>query len=729
MKTLLLFRGAPGCGKSTFINENDLKPYTLSADDIRLLCQSTQLDVNGGSYISQSNDKDVWNMLFKLLTIRMQHGEFTVIDATNSKTSDINRYKELCDQYKYRIFCIDMTDVPIEECKRRNLLRDSYKKVPEEVIDKMYTRFKTQKIPSGVKVLKPNELNNIFIRKVDFSKYDKIIHIGDIHGCYTALKEYFKNSLNDNYLYIFCGDYIDRGIENVEVIKFLLEIYNKSNVILLEGNHERWLWIYANGGVGRSNEFELVTRKQLENSNISLKDIRRLYRKFSQCAWYTYDNKEVLVTHGGLSTMPKNLSFVSTEQIIKGVGNYDDYEIVAESWMNNTSSNMYQIYGHRNTKNLDIHIKDRVYNLEGKVEFGGYLRIVELDHNGFNTVNIKNNVYKPLETIETAEQITNSSVADIVLDMRRNRFIREKTCGNNISSFNFTEDAFYDKVWNEQTILARGLYIDTDKMKIVARGFNKFFNINEKPETKLQMLEYKLKFPVTCYIKENGFLGLISYHNNDLFITTKSDPSGNFAKYFKDMLYSKMSEESINNMKDICKNEDVTLVFECVDMKNDPHIIEYPDSNIYLLDIIKNDIKFSHCDYNNLVNVANKLNISVKSKAFEISSWPEFYDWYIEVTNPNYMYNNRNIEGFVIEDSNGYMLKIKLFYYNFWKHMRSVAHSTLRSGYYSRTGSLDSVLANDFYNFCRTLYVETPKDQRDLIPRDIIYLRNLFYKG
>ena len=84
------------------------------------------------------------------------------------------------------------------------------------------------------------------------SKYEKIVHIGDIHGCYTALMEYFKNGLNDNYMYIFIGDYIDRGIENVEVVKFLIEISKKPNVLLLEGNHERWLWIYALGGTGRS---------------------------------------------------------------------------------------------------------------------------------------------------------------------------------------------------------------------------------------------------------------------------------------------------------------------------------------------------------------------------------------------------------------------------------------------------------------------------------------------
>lgn len=47
MRVLLLLRGSAGCGKSTWIEKNNLKPYTLSADDIRLLCQSPVLQVDG----------------------------------------------------------------------------------------------------------------------------------------------------------------------------------------------------------------------------------------------------------------------------------------------------------------------------------------------------------------------------------------------------------------------------------------------------------------------------------------------------------------------------------------------------------------------------------------------------------------------------------------------------------------------------------------------------------
>ena len=108
MRTLLLFRGAPGCGKSTYIKEHNLEQYVLSADTLRLMCQSAQETPAGQMEISPQNDDVVWEMLFKLLEVRMSHGEFTVIDATNSKTVEMNRYKNLAKQYRYRMYVIDM---------------------------------------------------------------------------------------------------------------------------------------------------------------------------------------------------------------------------------------------------------------------------------------------------------------------------------------------------------------------------------------------------------------------------------------------------------------------------------------------------------------------------------------------------------------------------------------------------------------------------------------------
>ena len=195
------------------------------------------------------------------------------------------------------------------------------------------------------------------------------------------------------------------------------------------------------------------------------------------------------------------------------------------------------------------------------------------------------------------------------------------------------------------------------------------------------------------------------------------------------MLERKVSKDNLEKMKEYCKENNVTFVFESVDMENDPHIIKYPESRLYLLSVVNNDIKFSRVPYDELVDIATKFGLQVKEKAFVLKDWQEFFDWYNEITQSDYLYKGNHIEGFVVEDSKGFMVKFKLQYYKFWKHMRSIAHRTLRIGYITGTGQLYNALSNEFYGFCRELFnsVET-KEEREDFPRDAVTLRDMFYE-
>ena len=90
----------------------------------------------------------------------------------------------------------------------------------------------------------------------------------------------------------------------------------------------------------------------------------------------------------------------------------------------------------------------------------------------------------------------------------------------------------------------------------------------------------------------------------------------------------------------------------------------------------------------------------------------------------DYAYNNNVIEGFVIEDSNGFMTKLKLTYYNFWKFMRGLSHEVLRSGNSRKTSALTTPLANEYFGWLKKKYAE---GNTDLLPRDICSLRKMFY--
>lgn len=719
MRTLLLFRGSPASGKSTFIKEHKLEQYTLSADNIRLMYQSPVLNEKGNYNISCKNDKEVWKMLFHILEKRMERGEFIVVDATNSKTSEMTKYKKMAEKYRYRIMLIDMTDLPMEECIKRNLLRQpSYKVVPTEVIETQYSRFKTQKIPSGIKVIKPNEFEEaIQFKSIDLSKYDKIHHIGDIHGCYTVLQEYLKEGIKDNEFYIFCGDYCDRGIENAKVLKFLFNIMDKKNVLLLTGNHEIHLQKYANNEISKSRIFEKDTKVELDENNIDKKKLRILYRKLGQVAYYTYNEKTVIVSHGGISNIPKNMLYLATEQLIKGVGDYEDVEVANNSFINNTDKNTYQIHGHRNPYELPTQINDRCYCLEGQVEFGGNLRTVTLSKDGFKVQEIKNNVFK---VIKNEIKKIDSSNNNIINMLRDNKYIKEKSF-DNISSFNFTSEAFRKGIWNDQTIKARGLFINTKTDNIVIRSYNKFFNINENELTKLNNLQKIFSYPINVYKKYNGYLGLIGYdkEKDELIISSKSALNNEYSEWFKEIFNNKLSNEKIKEVKEFIKTNNCTLVFEVIAPKHDTHIIKYNHSDIILLNIVKNNINFTQFDYKDIIDFANKFGLNYKEKVIVLNNWIEFKKWYDEVTSNDYKYNGEYIEGFVIEDSNLFMTKIKTQYYKFWKSMRNVAKEVYKKGYINKTSMLTTPLSNEFYGWLKN-------QDKEMLNKDIIELREKF---
>ncbi len=67
----------------------------------------------------------------------------------------------------------------------------------------------------------------------------KLFVVSDVHGHYTLLKAALDKAgfdmENEDHLVVCCGDYFDRGSENVEVLKFFERLKYK---VLLRGNHE-----------------------------------------------------------------------------------------------------------------------------------------------------------------------------------------------------------------------------------------------------------------------------------------------------------------------------------------------------------------------------------------------------------------------------------------------------------------------------------------------------------
>lgn len=747
MRKLVILRGSMGCGKSTWLKEYDLEKYTLCADTIRLQLAAPQIGIDGKDIISQKMNGQTWDMLFFFLEERMKRGEFTIIDAVHSKSSEFSRYKSLAEQYRYRLYCVDFTDIPIEVAKERNAGRPEYKQVPEAEIDKVYSRFATQGKTSGFTVVKPEEFEKILtIDPYDWNDYENIHIFGDIHGCYEPLKEYFeKYPYTENDGYIFVGDYLDRGIQNLEVFNFVKDMISRPNTLFLTGNHEQTLRDYAYGMTVKSKEFLEKTSMQLTEGGVTQADLRQFYRKLGVAAYITFRGYDFIISHGGIPYFPKqSIDFYAADSFIRGVGNYsDDIDEKFDNWAQEYNKGkvrqheIYQVHGHRNLFKYSLVHKEYSYNLEGKIEFGGELRVLRVLNDGsFSPIEIKNTVFNE-ELLKEKESSTDgfvshkvSNVGMYVQELRQSKFIQEKVMKDtDVSSFNFTRNAFDKGIWGGLTTRARGLFIDTKNEKIQARSYDKFFNKNEREETRINYLMQNLAYPIYYFKKYNGFLGILSMRNDELYFCSKSVDDGEYVDYFKSIFYMIYNEEQINAIKDRFRKENISMVFEVIDPINDPHMIKYNKKNLILLDMIYNEVDFKKVKYEHLVAFGKRNNIEVKELAYIVNTPQEFLALNNEISVPDYKYNGEFIEGFVVEDSNGFMFKYKLYYYSIWKKLRGITYKYLKNP--TRTSSYTSALTTPMENyylaFLKEKYPNGASD-KERITINIISLRDEFLK-
>jgi serine/threonine protein phosphatase 1 len=146
------------------------------------------------------------------------------------------------------------------------------------------------------------------MREKDFSR---LIAVGDIHGQFDMLRELFgkiKPSSKD--LFVFIGDYIDRGYKSREVLDYLIDFEQKYNAVFLKGNHEDMLLDLIgldenaiNGAYYARNGGEF-TALSYGNTDSTVEDLAHLIPKehlhFMKNTKIFFETEHYFFAHGGV---------------------------------------------------------------------------------------------------------------------------------------------------------------------------------------------------------------------------------------------------------------------------------------------------------------------------------------------------------------------------------------------------------------------------------------------
>lgn len=140
---------------------------------------------------------------------------------------------------------------------------------------------------------------------------DRILAIGDIHGCSKTFRKLLFTNLNINKSdTIYCvGDYIDRGSDSKGVIDLILELRTEEYQIhTLRGNHEQMLLDSITDKFEKTNWLKNGGDKTMRSFEIqSLRDLSERYLSFFNKTKECIKTKEYIFVHAGLNFYRKDI--------------------------------------------------------------------------------------------------------------------------------------------------------------------------------------------------------------------------------------------------------------------------------------------------------------------------------------------------------------------------------------------------------------------------------------
>ena len=307
------------------------------------------------------------------------------------------------------------------------------------------------------------------------------------------------------------------------------------------------------------------------------KELKHIINKFSK-NWLDYvkfdfNGQTFFVSHAGIEPFMVDLpgELLDDGLFVEGVGpagdpytrDGDPYaRDIDKVWHQEMPADMINIHGHRNC--FDRFDEGNAFNLTADDKF----RWLVIDQSGIHPHEIRRiNAHGFVQDLINAEHVKQQPIPDT----------------DGIVANNFDKQAFRHDIWNDMTIKARGLFTREDQ--IVGRGFNKFFQIDQNPESTLE----SLVFPVVVAKKYNGTLIVTFWDKktNQLRVFSKGG-SEEMSQLDRHILEQTGWIDKLTQYYAVPANQNTTVLFEGIDPVNDPHIVLYDHVLAVPLVIISN---------------------------------------------------------------------------------------------------------------------------------------------
>ena len=592
MRTMFVLRGAPGAGKSTLIRRHRLGDLAVGLDDFRRLFSATFTDLDGAPTLSMTfgAEKQVVAAFKAAVASRIRQGATLLLDCTNPSRKSYREFASLARRCGYEVYVVDVQgDLTDSELIERNeTRRGALGYVEPRVVADIAARVRGGAASVTERVVRLDDVRRLnTVEEIDASGYERVVVIGDVQSCAGALAEVkdFYGGWDPASLFVFVGDLFDRGPDAAGVMDLIVQDGAvPDNVILVEGNHDEHMRMLIGEVRAGGWPDTRASRDQILAAGRSRGEIEALLARMVPLVGLRFAGEHILITHAGLD--PATIDRIAVEgedgllawdltevpmlQLLLGSSDRStafqgrsSYARAVEERLSHPR--ILQVHGHRNGARSEepgpAHAAPNVYTLEHRVEDGGHLAVLEIG----------------------------ADPTSLVSRMSAHPEVRVRRVEGlpGVLACNFTKRAFAKGIWDETSCRARGLFLREADDEVVARGYDKFFNIGQAPGPAdlEEVVRAGAGRPLTVRRKWNGYLGIVSVIDGRLRVFSKSGVTA-YSEHARSLLEAHLGGRA-DELAERIAEAGASLTFEVIS-RRDPHIIDEGDDKVVLLDAIRN---------------------------------------------------------------------------------------------------------------------------------------------
>ncbi|QCV88631.1 hypothetical protein FEZ32_09930 [Acidipropionibacterium jensenii] len=692
MRALFILRGAPGVGKTRLLSDLGVTDLGVGFDQMRrIFCPVMPCFEPGTETVAPAEsqtlrvppdvDALVVKATYNALEARMGAGVTVFFDATSLTISSQNELIKRAHRFGYACHLIDVQgDIGLEELRARNRAR-GVERLDDQSLERMWQAGTKRQFARGLEVISGSSAQIAErigqIAAVPKVTSSRVVVVGDVHSCEAPLRQALADHDTPATHWVFVGDLFDRGPDPVGVWQIVSRLIAENRCTVVTGNHEANLRAVNNHTGSRRLVDTRETRDALLEAGVTA-DRQTAFVNATVPAVFLdgADETPWLVTHGGVgrttvSTLTDTgLLHVSDAECIWGLGDRNHTYRGRSSYdVEHIELAGRQLHGHRNGI-LDSAPVDAVRTaedgpvvcLESGVSTGGQLSLAVLDRSIGAAARLSH--YDDQVDSARAERLSgpprshreSTGSASLLERMEASPNVRVRGVEGlpGIVAANFTRRAFAEGAWDEVSVHARGLFIDRETGKVVARGYEKFFHVGETPgRDRDQWVDAEVtRYPVRAVRKYNGYLALVASIRGRLMVFSKSGLTP-YARVAERMLVAGVGDDGAEQLREMLERADATAVFEVL-RHDDPHpITESGPDRLVLLDAIGNDERFATRDQLS-TGIGRRFGLECAADhVMAVIPGPDGFDEMVRTIRAGHD------EGAVLIDANGYRSKVK----------------------------------------------------------------------